>query len=147
MRLHAAAQARGDVCGAGGVYYTHGVAERAGGVTVTRAEKRAERDAAQAAKASSRRKRRGGFVLGAVAGAAIGLLLAPKSGKETRAQLFGEGGIGGQVDRLKGAVGAGKDSAADQSEALKRKIEETRERLRSQMDASGEGAADDPPIE
>ena len=63
-------------------------------------------------------KRRGGFLFGAVAGAVAGLLLAPKSGKETRAQLFGEGGIGGQVDRLKGAIGAGKDSAADQSEAL-----------------------------
>ena len=31
-------------------------------------------------------------------------------------------------------MGAGKESAADQSEALKRKIEETRSRLRQQMD-------------
>ena len=85
----------------------------------------------QASKAT--RIRRGGFIFGALAGAVAGLMLAPKSGKETRAQLFGEGGFGGQVDRVKGALGAGKDSAADQSEALKRKIEETRERLRQQV--------------
>jgi len=103
---------------------------------------RAERTAAKAAKKAAKRKRRGGFLVGAISGAAIGLLLAPKTGKETRAQLFGEGGIGDQVDRLKGAVGAGKSSAADQSEALKRKIEETRERLRQQMDVGGEDAPD-----
>ena len=90
---------------------------------------RAQRTATRAA----RRKRRGGFIFGALAGAVAGLMLAPKSGRETRAQLFGEGGFGGQVDRVKGALGAGKDSAADQSEALKRKIEETRERLRQQV--------------
>jgi len=101
---------------------------------------RAERQAVTAERRAARRKRRGGFLGGAIAGAAIGLLLAPKSGKETRSRLFGEGGIGSQVDRLKSAVGAGKDSAADQSEALKRKIEETRERLRRQMDVDGEDA-------
>jgi gas vesicle protein len=101
---------------------------------------RAERQAAKAEKKAAKRKRRGGLLVGAIAGAAIGLLLAPKSGKETRSRLFGEGGIGSQVDRLKSAVGAGKDSAADQSEALKRKIEETRERLRRQMDVDGEDA-------
>lgn len=101
---------------------------------------RVERLTAKAEKKAAKRKHRGGFLVGAVAGAAIGLLMAPKSGKETRAQLFGEGGIGSQVDRLKGAVGAGKDSAADQSEALKRKIEETRERLRRQMDVGDEDA-------
>lgn len=77
---------------------------------------RAERRANKAA----RRRRRGGFIFGALAGAVAGLMLAPRSGKETRSQL-------------KGALGAGKDSAADQSEALKRKIEETRERLRQQV--------------
>ena len=91
------------------------------------------------AKATARRRRRGGFVVGAVAGAVAGLLLAPRSGKETRAQLLGEGGFGGQVDRVRGALGAGKDSAADQSEALKRTIEETRERLRQQV-AEGDDA-------
>ena len=86
------------------------------------------------------KKRRGGFLVGALAGVVAGLLLAPKSGRETREQLLGQGGVGKQVDRIKGAIGAGKDSAADQNEALRRKIEETRERLRSQMDAGGNGA-------
>ena len=85
------------------------------------------------------KKKRGGFLFGAIAGAVAGLLLAPKSGRETREQLFGQGGIGTQVDRIKGAIGAGKDSAAGQNEELRRKIEETRERLRSQMDAGGNG--------
>jgi len=85
------------------------------------------------------KRRRGGFLAGAVAGVVAGLLLAPKSGRETREQLFGQGGIGSQVDRIRGAIGAGKDSAADQNEALRRKIEETRERLRAQMDAGGNG--------
>jgi gas vesicle protein len=83
--------------------------------------------------------KRGGFLLGALVGVTAGLLLAPKSGRATREQLFGQGGIGSQVDRIKGAIGAGKDSAADQNEALRRKIEETRERLRAQMDAGGNG--------
>ena len=70
----------------------------------------------------------------------IGLLLAPKTGKETREQLFG-GAASTSRSRLKDAVGAGKESAADQNETLRRKIEETRERLREQMDArNGVGA-------
>jgi hypothetical protein len=81
---------------------------------------------------------KGGLVVGVIAGVVAGLLLAPKSGRETREQLFGEGGIGKQVDRVRGAIGAGKDSAADQNEALRRKIEETRARLRNQMDGDGE---------
>ncbi len=99
------------------------------------------------AKTTARRKRRGGFIFGALAGAVAGLMLAPRSGKETRAQLFGEGGFGGQVDRVKGALGAGKDSAADQSEALKRKIEETRERLRQQVAEGDDAPADEAPPE
>ena len=101
--------------------------------------------AGRKAKRAARRKRRGGFIFGALAGAVAGLMLAPKSGKETRAQLFGEGGLGDQVDRVKGALGAGKDSAADQSEALKRKIEETRERLRQQVAEDDAPAGEAPP--
>ncbi len=100
---------------------------------------RAEKKAAKAVQTVGGTKRRGGLLFGVVVGAVGGLLLAPKSGKETREQLFGQGGIGTQVDRIKGAIGAGKDSAADQNEALRRKIEETRERLRNQMDAGGNG--------
>jgi len=95
---------------------------------------RADRRARKAAKRAAKRKRRGGFIIGAVMGAAAGLLLAPKAGKETRQQLLGDGGFGQQFDRVKKAVGAGRDSAADQSEVLRRKIEETRERLRGQAE-------------
>ena len=97
------------------------------------------------AKKVAGKTRRGGFLIGAAVGAVAALLLAPKSGKETRDQLFGQGGLGSQVDRLKGAIGAGKDSAADQNEALKRKIEETRERLRAQMDSGDEVGGEDAP--
>jgi gas vesicle protein len=89
----------------------------------------------------SEKTKRGGFVFGAVVGAAAGLLLAPRSGKETRAQLLGVGhGTGDQVDRIKGALEAGKEQAADQSEALRRKIQETRERLAREMAVDGDDA-------
>ena len=88
------------------------------------------------------KKKRGGFIIGALIGGVIALLVTPKTGKETREQLkesMGGARLGGldlkgQADKLKDAVGAGKESAVDQSEALKRKIEETRARLREQMD-------------
>jgi gas vesicle protein len=81
-------------------------------------------------KSASRKK--GGFLVGAIVGAAVGVLFAPRAGKETREQLFGD--VGAQKERLVKALGAGKESAEDQSEALRRKIEETRARLREQMD-------------
>ncbi len=91
---------------------------------------------------AGRGRRRGGFLLGAIAGAIAGLLLAPRSGKETRAQLFGAtDDVGGQVGRLKGALEAGREQAADQSEALRRKIQETRDRLSHEM-AKDEDAVD-----
>jgi gas vesicle protein len=88
-------------------------------------------------------KRGGGFLLGAAAGAVAALLLAPRSGKETRAQVFGaKDSFGGQAERLMGALDVGKGKAADQSEALKRKIEETRARLKRQMDAGDDPVSD-----
>jgi gas vesicle protein len=102
---------------------------------------RAKRKAKKAAKKAGK-KRRGGFLSGAMIGGVVALLTAPKTGKETRAQLKsavgGVEGLGGfdlkgQADKLKDAVGAGRESATDQSEVLKRKIEETRSRLRHQM--------------
>jgi gas vesicle protein len=77
----------------------------------------------------------GGFVVGGLLGAGVALLLAPKTGKEMRNQLFG-GGVewSEQRDRLMGAVSAGRESATGRSDDLKRKIEETRERLRDQME-------------
>ncbi len=87
-------------------------------------------------------RRRGGFLAGALIGGAVALLATPLTGKEAREKLraaLGGEGLGGfdlrgQADKLKDAVGAGRESAADQSEELKRKIEETRSRLRQQMD-------------
>jgi gas vesicle protein len=93
------------------------------------------------AEAEVRRKRGGGFLFGAIIGIITGLLLAPRSGKEMRSQLFGsKDELGGQVDRLKGALEAGKESATQQSEALKRKIESTRDRLKHQMEDEGDEA-------
>lgn len=90
-------------------------------------------------KREKKSRRRGGFVAGALIGGAVALLAAPMTGKETRNKLkdaFAGGGfdLRGQTDKLMDAMGAGRESAADQSEALKRKIEETRSRLRQQMD-------------
>jgi gas vesicle protein len=87
-------------------------------------------------------KRRGGFLLGAIVGAIVGILLAPRSGKETREQLLGgTDGVSGQVDRVRGAIEAGMGQAAEQSEALRRKIEETRGRLRHEMDGGDDASA------
>lgn len=74
-------------------------------------------------------------MFGAIVGAVLGILFAPRAGKETREQFLGRtDGFGGQVERVKGAVEAGKEQASGQSEALKRKIAETRELLQHQMD-------------
>lgn len=90
----------------------------------------------------SGKKTAGGFLAGAMVGAALGLLFAPRSGRETRQQLLGQTeNLGGQVDRIKGALEAGKEQAADQSEALRRKIEETRERLHREMERGDEPPA------
>lgn len=87
---------------------------------------------------------RGGFILGAITGALAALLLAPRSGRETRAQVYGaKDNLGPQTDRLKGAFDAGKGKAADQSAALKRKIDETRARLKHQVDAADDLVSED----
>lgn len=77
-------------------------------------------------------KTRGGLLFGLLVGAGIGLLFAPKTGKELREQLFGES-LGDQRSRLQSAVDAGRESAEKRSETLRQKIEETRQRLREQL--------------
>jgi len=78
------------------------------------------------------RKKKGGLLFGLLLGAGLGLLLAPKTGKELRDQLFG-GSLDEQRSRLQDAVGAGRESAEKRAETLRAKIEETRQRLREQM--------------
>ena len=77
------------------------------------------------------------FMLGVGLGAAAGVLLAPKSGKETRQEIFGGG-----ADIL---AEPGTESQApsaeepESSEDLKAEIEETRARLKAEIEAQQEG--------
>ena len=89
------------------------------------------------------------FVWGGIVGLAIGVLYAPKSGKETRDELkqradeYLEQGLEGyevQKDRVLEAVEAGRQSAADKSEELRGKVQETRDKLRAQVDLAAETA-------
>ncbi len=71
------------------------------------------------------------FFFGAGIGAVAGVLLAPKSGREIRRELFG-----GSPDLF-----AGEESAAAQTEPaadLKARIEETRARLKDEVEAEQE---------
>lgn len=83
----------------------------------------------------ARSKKKGGLLFGLLIGAGVGLLLAPKSGKELREQLFG-GSLDEQKTRLQDAVDAGRESAEKRADTLRAKIEETRQRLREQMGGS-----------
>ena len=72
-------------------------------------------------------------MIGASVGAIAGLLLAPRTGKETRGRLFGERfDLGEQGSRWHEAADASRDSAEESAQDLKKKIDETRERLRRQ---------------
>lgn len=85
----------------------------------------------------SRCKRCRMFLLGVGVGAAAGVMLAPKSGSETRQEIFG-----GQLDIL---TEPGTETAApvveepESAEALKTKIDETRARLKAEIEAQQEG--------
>ena len=65
------------------------------------------------------------FVMGAVAGAVGGLLLAPRAGKETLEQLKTKG------EEL---IETGKKSALDKSGELRTKIDETTKKLRKKVE-------------
>jgi gas vesicle protein len=77
------------------------------------------------------------FLLGAGIGAAACIALAPKSGRDVREELFGH-----QGDVL-GEPGSETEqpdkSEAELKEDLQQKIEETRERLRAEIEAQEEG--------
>lgn len=72
------------------------------------------------------------FVLGAGMGAAAGVMLAPKSGREIRKELFG-----GSLDVLgePGTEAEAPAAEAETEEDLKAKIEETRVRLKAEIEA------------
>ena len=77
------------------------------------------------------------FMLGIGLGFAAGLMLAPKSGREIRQELFG-----GQLDILAEPgteTGIPIIEEPESSEELKARIEETRERLKAEIEARQEG--------
>ena len=72
-------------------------------------------------------------MIGASVGAIAGLLLAPRTGKEMRGRLFGEySNPGEQGNRWHEATDGNRDLAEESAQDLKKKIDETRERLRRQ---------------
>ncbi|MBE0428605.1 MAG: YtxH domain-containing protein [Thermoleophilia bacterium] len=76
------------------------------------------------------------FMMGIGLGAAAGVLLAPKSGKEIRKELFG----GSQLDILaEPGAGPGPSMETEAAGDLKTRIEETRARLKSEIEAEQEG--------
>jgi gas vesicle protein len=85
----------------------------------------------------------GAFLLGGIVGAVLGLLFAPKSGKESRAMLtakaeeyWGEGKEYYETGREKvaGVYESGREKATETAEELKVKIDAARDRLREQVE-------------
>jgi len=91
----------------------------------------------------------GAFLLGGLIGAVLGLLFAPRSGKETREMLterandyWGQAGemYATGMDKVSDVVDSGKATATEKSEQLREKIDEARTRLQEQVAKSAEGA-------
>jgi gas vesicle protein len=93
----------------------------------------------------------GAFLLGGLMGAVLGLLFAPRSGKETREMIaeksgeyWGEAGeyyVAGK-EKVTGAVTAGQQAASQKGEELRSKIDEARGRLQDQVARSASSAKD-----
>lgn len=93
----------------------------------------------------------GAFLLGGVVGAALGLLFAPRSGKETRDMIadkaeeyWGEGVEMYNTGRDKAveAYNTGREKVVETSEQLRTKIDEARGRLQEQVAKSAETGRD-----
>jgi gas vesicle protein len=91
----------------------------------------------------------GAFVLGGLVGALIGMLFAPRSGKETREMLAerGQEYLDGAKDmyddgreKLVEAYSAAKGTAAERAEELKGKVDEVSETLKSKVDEASVAA-------
>ncbi len=91
----------------------------------------------------------GAFLLGGLIGAILGLLFAPRSGKETREIIADKAedywGQGVEVyntgkDKAVEAYSTGKDKVGESAEQLKVKIDEARGRLQETVSKSAEGA-------
>jgi gas vesicle protein len=89
------------------------------------------------------------FLVGGLIGAAIGMLFAPKAGKETRDELMqrademmdqGRDVYEEQRGRVMEAVETGKKTAAEKSEDIREKIGVARDKLKEGIDTAAEYA-------
>lgn len=110
----------------------------------------------------------GTFILGALVGAGLALLFAPKSGEETQAELKeralqlrdtaedrvraaqkqleerldeARAGVAGRLDTVKEAVSAGREAAVEARGDLERKLEQSKAAYRAGIDAAKESVA------
>lgn len=110
----------------------------------------------------------GSFILGALVGAGLALLFAPKSGEETQAELkeralqlrdtaedkfraaqkqleerldVARAGVAGSLDTVKEAVSAGREAAIEARGDLERKLEQSKAAYRAGIDAAKETVA------
>lgn len=110
----------------------------------------------------------GSFIMGALVGAGLALLFAPKSGEETQAELkeralklrdsaeervreaqrqledrleAARAGVTERLDTVKDAVAAGRQAAVEAREDLERKLEQSKAAYRAGVEAAREAVA------